>query len=340
MWQKDLIDTLLGSERTEPDYLRAATIREAHRPHFLYRYRPVTCNSLANLREGTEWLSGADSYNDPYDSAAVCQITELLLNQLITKFDTRYFELGLSDADIEAIKAADDPIAEMYSRLPAAKGRSTEVQRQYGAILSQVFAKNTRELESNSFDLAQRAVRICSFSEEPLSLLIWGHYADQHRGFCIEYPTLHPDDPISQDFARALWPVYYCDDLPDTTYVFKMALSKRLNPNIATLSGVAAALVKALDWQYEKEWRIATVAGLPASQLRACDGRITAMPKPTRLLLGCRISAQNRKTIETIARQRGIPVQTVCPEPRSFRLRPSLPSATPSDKTLTGAADE
>lgn len=29
----------------------------------------------------------------------------------------------------------------------------------------------------------------CSFSTNPKNLLMWSHYADEHKGLCIEYRT-------------------------------------------------------------------------------------------------------------------------------------------------------
>jgi len=33
------------------------------------------------------------------------------------------------------------------------------------------------------------SLKVCSFSGTQYSIIMWSHYADQHRGFCIEYDT-------------------------------------------------------------------------------------------------------------------------------------------------------
>ncbi|RMQ47698.1 hypothetical protein ALQ04_04197 [Pseudomonas cichorii] len=49
-----------------------------------------------------------------------------------------------------------------------------------------------------------------------------------------------------------LWPVTYTEKLFDITHIFK---AHRLRKDYNELFGIAASLCKAVDWQYEREWR-------------------------------------------------------------------------------------
>jgi hypothetical protein len=77
-------------------------------------------------------------------------------------------------------------------------------------------------------------------TECPDNILMWSHYANNHKGICLEFATAV--DPIFSD-AR---PVEYSDTCP----VYECFSQNR--GEIAK----RALFRKAEDWQYEKEWRI------------------------------------------------------------------------------------
>jgi hypothetical protein len=72
--------------------------------------------------------------------------------------------------------------------------------------------------------------------------LMWGHYADGHRGYCLEFDTTK--DPV---FTKARQ-VRYDTALP------------RLGNELFMTASIEAAmkllLTKGDCWEYEKEWRI------------------------------------------------------------------------------------
>lgn len=82
-------------------------------------------------------------------------------------------------------------------------------------------------------------VGILSLTENPDDLLMWAHYANGHRGLCLEFAT-----SIEEFFGRAQ-PVVYSDERsifdprePETNQVEKVVLTKSEH------------------WTYELEWRI------------------------------------------------------------------------------------
>src|SRR3954468_3942015 len=48
------------------------------------------------------------------------------------------------------------------------------------------------------------SLRVCSLSEEYQDLLMWGHYADRHRGFCLRFELAK--DP---NLLKILFPIRY-----------------------------------------------------------------------------------------------------------------------------------
>jgi len=95
-------------------------------------------------------------------------------------------------------------------------------------------------------------IRICSFTSSKDNLLFWAHYADSHRGFCVEYNSSIL--PISCAFK-----VDYSNKYPEVTYPV---------PN--DVRGLKPVLIKSSEWAYEGEFR--TIFVPEAGQQPANDG--------------------------------------------------------------------
>jgi hypothetical protein len=79
--------------------------------------------------------------------------------------------------------------------------------------------------------------RICSFTTRKDNLLFWSHYADSHKGFCVEF------DATKMPIADA-YKVDYKNNYPEAIYPI---------PNDVT--AFIPALVKSVVWKYEEEFR-------------------------------------------------------------------------------------
>lgn len=89
--------------------------------------------------------------------------------------------------------------------------------------------------------------RATCFSEIWDSILMWGHYADCHKGFCIEYDT----SELSAIKKTKFFPVLYNKEQFDITHDLI-----NNSPNVGLISIVG----KAKEWEYEKEWRMITLS--------------------------------------------------------------------------------
>jgi hypothetical protein len=83
---------------------------------------------------------------------------------------------------------------------------------------------------------------VCCFSAIPDSLLMWGHYAQSHQGFCLEFSTSR--DKMFQKSKR----VRYADSLPSIN------TNSLVNGDFAQI--MQLVLTKARCWEYEQEWRV------------------------------------------------------------------------------------
>lgn len=106
---------------------------------------------------------------------------------------------------------------------------------------------------------------IKSFSETHLDVLMWSHYADEHRGFCVEYNTNYIEQ--GNMIWEHLFPVVYSTkrrikknisevarELKQLTRDREDNNEKDYNENLSDC--MALFLSKGEMWAYEGEWRI------------------------------------------------------------------------------------
>lgn len=157
--------------------------------------------------------------------------------------------LNNNQLPICSIKAFNDPFEFLY--LPN--------------INKELFEKYDKDSLMNIYeaiDTLNDEFKVCSFSQYKENILMWSHYANYHKGFCIEYEI--------EEILRKnpnLFPVMYSNEIID----------KKEND-------MRYMLRKSLDWQYECEWRIIDI-NYEKSSLYS----LVEMPRPVSIYLGCKI---------------------------------------------------
>lgn len=280
-WKDELMNALGPVDPANLNIEKALGIVEQHLPKCLYRYRKFSKYELDNLETDCVWLTSPIKYNDPFDSAVT--------------FSPERLSSALH-GNMDPIKA----VIRFFSRMCPAIAAID-----FNKVLAPLFD----DMVQNFSEYLQSSMRVCSFSETWDSVIMWSHYTDQHKGFCVEYPIhlLRPDDVR----RTLLMPVIYRSELSDVTeYMVKGVGGTQFN----NLFGELACLLKAVEWAYEKEWRLVIPGG------DAIPERKYPMPKPSRLILGARMSEDDAAIVVDIARRRRIPVFRVKVSRRRFSL--------------------
>lgn len=104
---------------------------------------------------------------------------------------------------------------------------------------------NVINLKKNDIDVEdlKNIVRVACFTESNNNQLMWSHYADSHKGFCIEYNF----KKVKPKYKSFIFPVIYSDVKYDATNdVINKVENNFINP----------FFVKSNVWKYEKEWRL------------------------------------------------------------------------------------
>lgn len=138
---------------------------------------------------------------------------------------------------------------------------------------------------------------------DPKNRLMWSHYTDSHKGFCIEYDFNSLKDEILP------FPIIYSESRPLVPW--EAAIDHTSESNEQAIKDLTLGLLtKDQAWEYENEWRVL----LPAANPPDLKVPITA------IYLGAHISPENKAIILEIANNHKIPVKQMKTDRGAYEL--------------------
>lgn len=138
----------------------------------LYKYREDGENTERIFIEHTLWFAHPNEFNDPFDCYANVQVLdEEGLQKLIKKESCSSFE-----------------------------------EQIYQEGLHKYDVDKLRE----NVNIVLNEIGVCCFTKNPSNILMWSHYAHNHKGICLEFDIL--EDP---DFFMIPLDVNYVDNMPE-----------------------------------------------------------------------------------------------------------------------------
>lgn len=187
----------------------------------LYKYVPLTPDSLKIFSEGTIKYSKPSEVNDPFDC----------------------FPVHKGDDSQTFVKSRPDLIKK------AAKMRGLSVS----ALLQEEPASRLQKIkESGQFSKEiSDTVGICSLTRDPLNMLMWSHYAKNHTGFVVEFNI--PEESYNQ-YVTALQLAKYLIPIDEVEYKLKRPVIQYDDTPEDKIT--KQFLTKSLVWKYEQEERV------------------------------------------------------------------------------------
>lgn len=261
-------------------------------PPMLYKYFEIK-DFLPKVLSGESLrFSCPFDFNDPFESSSCYQI--------------------------DNSKAGEQFIGRMV------RGKYSTPSRRIAAVQQIKNRFNTPRPPDEAHKSIIRQVGACCLSEVRDSILMWSHYANEHKGICIGFDT-------SKSMFKLAWQVEYLNEFP--------VVSRPSDSNDTLLK--KTLLSKAACWAYEKEWRIIKRTltleeknhslrrdGLSNEDIRQLtDGRGPgdySFPKEAikEIYLGARIDAAQRKKVIEYVRDANlsIPIYDVRTNLHSYSL--------------------
>ena len=164
---------------------------------------------------------------------------------------------------------------------------------------------------NNCMNEIKDSIRVVCLSEVYNSMLMWSHYAQNHKGFCIEY-----EFDESNTFYKHLHPIIYTKE--------RYTTSKRDMSNTNGKWIYKTICRKSDVWSYEKEWRIVTVNfnKVMPDKLKYPNGKYVLDLKENikAFYLGAKIEKKYKEEIIWFAKQNNVEVYQMNLSPDSYDL--------------------
>jgi len=210
---------------------------------YLYRHMSFEDYYVSGIENSTLYFSSPANFNDPFDSffALAQQPTKEFHNKILKN-------LG--------IKA--NPAQQILNLKKSQK------------LLEQSFR------EGSFFEERFKKVGVICLNHNPLSILMWSHYANYHTGFLIEL-KFPKDSKKLESLDYLPFPVIYSEEFPSGNI-----------ENFEEIQFYKMLYTKSQDWSYEQEFRVlATGFNSENDPLR-----IYKYPQNwlTSIILGCKTS--------------------------------------------------
>ncbi|NOZ47165.1 MAG: DUF2971 domain-containing protein [Chlorobi bacterium] len=178
-----------------------------------FQRRIITHNEL--------YLSSPNQFNDPFDSSLPFQYRKKDLKP--KKIYKKMYQMSLNEW----------PYMPHYERDRIIKERIGS-----GAFIG---SKYSKEIHEDFIKKINKEIGIYSLSENKSNILMWSHYADSHKGYCVGL-----DYNILLKKIGSISPVIYSDKFPQLS----------LFPKDSIADFMQLFITKSKDWAYEKEVRI------------------------------------------------------------------------------------
>jgi hypothetical protein len=197
---------------------------EMELPEKLYKYRTFSTKHIDALKRNELWFSIGESFNDPFDCTPETPMILGDRESFITLANKVYPD------QIEQLKLMYGSLNKAYEHFHYSMVGGG--QRSYEPLIN---AMLDRLVRSYVFCLSTTA----------RNHLLWSHYADYHKGFCIRYNTERLLSHASIDFHGH---VNYSDS-PINMSEFAVTENK-------VKASREFVMQKQTDWYYEQEFRL------------------------------------------------------------------------------------
>jgi hypothetical protein len=303
----------LGDEYFE-QHIRSRSVRP---PKTLYKYTSAeTARKILAARK-LRYQSPLN-YNDPHDSqwdplwfvrTPECgSRARAMLDRALR--DPSTLPSGM-DADLRSALAAE---VARISALPNEQQRERARRSLLEAIAEPV--EDSITVKDKARSLRQR-MRVLCLCENDLSMLMWSHYADQHRGVVLGFDTEKYEGTHRRPFEK----VSYSAKLPMLFDADALAQAMAFGLPIPEMNeNGALALTKSQEWEYECEWRFVWVA--PKGTVGEHQDYDLPPEALVEIVFGCRADQRTVKELSESARaiQPKVAVASVATHPGQFEL--------------------
>jgi hypothetical protein len=240
----------------------------AMNPAHLHRYRSLADGAdkfvKRTILENELFFAAPSSFNDPFDCYPAFDF-DATVTEMVNYYIRPLRRLAPQASEIELIHEAlakvHDPV-----RSPLAGEMQASIQTLHAEHIT-------------------KTIGVLCLSKQHDEILMWSHYANFHRGICLQFDASHA----------------YFENAHEVRYHAKRP---RVNPFRDTTIQMmdAALLAKAEQWRYEEEWRLIHYQNGPGVRKFPPEAL-------TGILLGARITQEDERKVKDWVSDRHYPTQ-------------------------------
>ena len=258
-------------------------------PNSLYKYQPYASWSIKNLEKHSLWFSKPHHFNDPYDCSINLNTEDISEDQWLKLY--RYYKENMK----ERFSEEDIDSEYLENGIPNNKFRKQAISKSI-------------ELFSDYESTLLNERGVACFSEKVDEMLMWSHYTNGHRGFCVEFDTNY--EPFND--KQRIFQVNYSKSIP-TINPIEIMMSKSIDSLDPMMKMLAT---KSDHWSYENEWRIFHMDGDFSYELdpNAISG----------IYFGCLMPIENKRKIASIFRDSSTHLFEMHKHDHKFRIYSKL----------------
>lgn len=219
------------------------------------------------------------------------RISQLFSNANITYHYKSVYEL---EAERKGISVDSDQI-ELVSK----------IYQEENPEVAQKIREMFKSIDVQMADLFDNLLFVGSLCTDYSNPLMWAHYADGHKGFCIEFDYSNENEETLLPF-----PVLYSKDIVKMPWKYCLTSNGVESPEF-TASIMQATLTKDEVWKYENEWRILLPNNFEQDH---------KMPKISCVYLGALCSSENEDKILEIAKKNEFVVKRMTVDRGKFKF--------------------
>jgi len=254
----------------------------------IYKYRDWNNFDHRKLLIDKEiFLTSPKDFNDPFD----CRITK---------------NFGLLDTDDKIWEFAKYQSSFFKSQLERGRSNVQEFERKIFERIKLYRDVEQKDWDNYTFRKQDEHYGVVSFSEIWDSILMWGHYANNHSGFSVGF---FEEKLKNSGIFSGGGIVNYSDKFPN------------INPieDVSIESLFIETHTKAKEWAYEKEYRFVK---LFYPEVPTIDKRKVYLDKSfyAEILIGLKFPKDQIKSISNLAFELGVKIYQVKQVPFRFEL--------------------
>lgn len=269
-------------------------------------HRSVSDNNIKALSDNRLYFSKPKNFNDPYDALLFAN-SEKIVKEILGNIS-----MGMDDY-IKKLSDKGHESARFMELLWNNKDSHDKLMERHFYLIYDCMDAIRKMIKNNP--------RIICFSERYDSLLMWAHYADNHKGYVLVYDkeSIITANKFSCNGAvvnqkTKLKKVNYVTKQVDMTENVIEYIRNNMLDNMGDIETYDAAISphkirqvlteKAMDWKYEAEWRL--IPRITKMDEESKLGYIEIRPKA--VILGSQTFVEDVEQIKKICDVKNIPI--------------------------------